>query len=163
MDYSVVGNAIKFQETDRIDTSKLVDQLVSDGNIFDIHQNDVNLFSHVPVTAANRLVFLQQQNPVLFDPVLDAQAGSVFLQQQNPDNCNFLTLEQFLKEETELESVEQLIKSNKEIVFQIIKDYFQKCVTPHEHLEPVQLILLVVILVSIFSQQFGGSRDLPVA
>ena len=79
-------------------------------------------------------------------------------------NCNFVTLDQFLKKETTFESLEQLIISEKELAIQTIKGYFQKYVTIHEYVESVQLISFVIILISsIFSQKFGGNRSLPVA
>ena len=121
-------------------------------------------------TAASSLIDLRQ-NTAVSNLVLDTTADSVFVSSnvlsnssEHANGCGFLTLEQFVKEETDLNSFDELLSSDLEIGFPIIKAYFKKCHAKLENFKPVQLISFVVILVySIFSQLFGGNRNLPVA
>jgi len=134
--------------------------------VFGQQQNSGIVFNQGHATIANELVFGQQQNSgIVFNQGHATIANElVFGQQQNVDSCDFLTLEQFLKEEKSITSIYQLIESDKEIVYEIIKDYFQECYIPLKTSKVFQLILFVFLLTSsIFGQQFGGNRDLPVA
>jgi len=144
--------------------------IVSD-SIFSQQQNAGALSTSVSAIVAGELAFAQQQNDgILFNPVSTTLADSVIISpnihledsSENGDSCNFLTLEQFLKKETDLNSFHELLTSDIDTVVQIIKDYLQKC---HANFKTklIQSFLFVAILVSIFSPQFGGSRSLPVA
>ncbi|PBO85442.1 MAG: hypothetical protein COA77_03685 [Thaumarchaeota archaeon] len=128
-------------------------------------------FNQIPTTTVTRLNYECQPDSVIsFDHFLDTIISSPIFQSyalsentlENPPD-DFFTLERFLKEDPSIHSLEQLITSEKELALEIIKNYFQKYDTAHKPLESTQLILFVVILASIFGQQFGGNRNLPVA
>ena len=152
--------------------STSVSTLASSAVAFAQQQNAEALSNSVFDYSANGLAFGQQQNAgVLSTSVSALAADSIFGSSnilsedssKNADSCNFLTLEQFLKNETTLNSIDQLITSDVDTVVQIIKEYIQKCQANFKNRKLIQLFLFVVILVSIFSTQFGGSRNLPVA
>jgi len=80
----------------------------------------------------------------------------------NPDSDNFATLADVVITDFEISSFDEFLRSDKENAFQFLKNYFQRNVIKEEYVEPIQLFFFVLILVSIFSQLFGGNRDLPI-
>ena len=137
-----IADSLLFLDSDiKIDTPNLACQLASEVNIF-----------------------AQPQNPFSFHSDFNALDVSTFAQPQNADSCDFLTFEQFLKEETTITSFDQFLVTDEELACQIFKDYSQKCHVAIKNPKLFKLVLIALVFTaSIFSQQFGGNRDLPVA
>ena len=65
-------------------------------------------------------------------------------------------------ENVTFQSFSQRIDFERERVFQLIKAYFSKIRLIFANLSLVKSILFIIVSATIFNQQFGGNRDLPV-
>lgn len=155
-----------------ITVSTLNNSVIDDSLLFDVDKLKIDTSKLVGWAVSNPLFFIQNQNDsLLFGNILDQTAakrvsiGGAFptdstIEVDSPNNFVF---DAFCEEDNvTFQSLSERIKFERERVFQIIKAYFLKIRTIFANLSLVKLILFIVVSTSIFNQQFGGNRDLPV-
>ena len=123
---STIGNNLLFQDIDnKIDTTKLVGQLSSDGKIFSFNQNDDSLFRTIRNEIAHGIlpkVHVANVSDFSF-PDLDQFEDNA---NEAPDSISLFYSPDTEEENVSFRSHYQLIESERERVFQIIKALVSK-------------------------------------